>query len=188
MTSLLGQAKLANLTQLVRETVAEVGGPMAEVGVYRGGSAKAMLEAVDQIQKRRSLYLFDTFAGLPEPGPKDAPGKARAGQFACGFGEVLERLEAWSAQLHLFVGLFPGSAANLEYLRWSFVHVDVDLEASVQAACEWFFTCMNPGGVMLFDDYGSREWRGVKPTVDQYAAAHCRCVRDLGTCQAVVQF
>src|SRR5882757_11110760 len=46
------------------QAVEKIPGDMAEVGVFRGGTAAVMLNA----SHRKHLHLFDTFAGLPESG------------------------------------------------------------------------------------------------------------------------
>ncbi|HEX6559984.1 MAG TPA: TylF/MycF/NovP-related O-methyltransferase, partial [Longimicrobiales bacterium] len=43
---------------------AVVPGALAEVGVFRGGTARVICDAKGD----RPLHLFDTFAGLPQPG------------------------------------------------------------------------------------------------------------------------
>jgi len=40
----------------------KIKGDIAEVGVYKGGSAKLICES----KGKKNLYLFDTFEGLPE--------------------------------------------------------------------------------------------------------------------------
>lgn len=45
----------------------KIAGDFAEVGVYRGGSAKLICEAKGE----RPLHLFDTFGGLPPTGEHD---------------------------------------------------------------------------------------------------------------------
>ena len=46
----------------IAKTQTALEGDLAEVGVYQGGSAKLICEA----KKEKSLYLFDTFTGLPK--------------------------------------------------------------------------------------------------------------------------
>jgi O-methyltransferase len=50
----------------VKDT-AKIPGDIAEVGVYTGGSAKIVCEAKGD----RTLHLFDTFEGLPQPSKVD---------------------------------------------------------------------------------------------------------------------
>src|SRR3989344_6279037 len=45
---------------------AKVRGDIAEVGVYRGGSAKIICLMSDKIGINKKIHLFDTFEGLPE--------------------------------------------------------------------------------------------------------------------------
>lgn len=44
------------------EKTQKIPGEIAEVGVYKGGSAKIICEAKGE----KSLHLFDTFEGIPE--------------------------------------------------------------------------------------------------------------------------
>ena len=57
----LSLTEAAQLYNAVRDTV-KVPGDIAEVGVYRGGSAKLICEA----KGHKKLHLFDTFEGLPD--------------------------------------------------------------------------------------------------------------------------
>ena len=43
---------------------------------------------------------------------------------------------------------------NVLYANGGAHYVDVDIYASVLSCCEFFFPRLNPGGVMVFDDYG----------------------------------
>lgn len=54
----------------------DVPGALAEVGVFRGGTARVICEAKGE----RTLHLFDTFEGLPEPGTMDD--QFREGEYA----------------------------------------------------------------------------------------------------------
>lgn len=66
--------KAYNIWQFAR-SVRNIDGRAAEVGVYKGGSAKLLSE----IFRGKSLDLFDTFSGLPKHDPdKD---RHREGQF-----------------------------------------------------------------------------------------------------------
>jgi O-methyltransferase len=147
---LITPLEAGQLISLVRST-SKLGGCMAEFGVSRGGSARLIADS----DPSRPLHLFDTFAGLPAPGDGDADrrfGDFKAGQFACPLDEVLEYLGG-RENLHFHQGLFPASTAGLEQLRFSFVHVDVDLYESSSAALEFFWPRMLPGGVLLSHDY-----------------------------------
>ncbi len=91
--SLLTQAKMDNLRALTAEVLRQrppIPGAKAEVGVFRGGSARAMLEVMAELRCFRAVHLFDTFSGLPDAlGPLDAPGMGHAGQWPASLQEVM---------------------------------------------------------------------------------------------------
>ena len=58
------------------DATARVPGDMAEVGVYRGGSAKVIAE----FKGGKHLHLCDTFEGNPEPGKHDREEQFYRGQ------------------------------------------------------------------------------------------------------------
>ena len=49
-----------------------VPGDIAECGAYNGGTAFFMALAAERSGRSRSVHLFDSFEGLPEPGAEDA--------------------------------------------------------------------------------------------------------------------
>src|SRR5882757_6567355 len=75
-------------------------GAIAEVGVYRGASARLLCEAKGD----KPLYLFDTFTGLPKStGPDRAVHKEH--QYAYSLDKVQDYLQAYSG-VHFHPGLF----------------------------------------------------------------------------------
>jgi O-methyltransferase len=119
-------------------------GDMAEAGVYLGGTARLILST----STSKRLHLFDTFAGLPF-----GEGDFEAGEWKGSIAEVRRNLSEFSSRLEFHQGYFPDSAAGLEDLRFSFVHLDLDLYQSTLSALEWFWPRMNPGAVLLSHDY-----------------------------------
>lgn len=161
---LLMDRKRAYMLFKLAGQVSSLGGSWAELGVYRGGSA-GILSAASRGEK--DIYLFDTFAGLPGPDAAHDPywiaGELRA--------DVTEIIALKLPGVQLVPGQFPGSVGGLRSdVRFSLVHVDVDLAESTRAACEWFYPRMVPGGVLVFDDYGNVLCPGVRESVDEYFA------------------
>jgi hypothetical protein len=138
---------------------AKLPGDIAEVGVYRGGSARL----ISEVKGSRALHLFDTFAGLPKQGEVDS--KFRAGGFASSLDEVRKYLEPFP-NVHFHQGLFPDSAQGLESLAFSFVHLDVDLYQSTVSGLEWFYPRLNRGAVLISHDYSDAE--GVRRAFDEF--------------------
>ncbi len=165
-------AEAYNIYAAARQT-AKVPGIIAEVGVYRGGSARLICA----VKGSRDLHLFDTFAGLPEAGEHDA--KFQKGGFASSIDEVRNFLSPFPG-VHFHQGLFPATAAGLEDLRFSFVHLDVDLYESTRAALEWFYPRMNRGSILISHDYDAE---GVHLAFDQFFASRPECVIELARTQ-----
>jgi hypothetical protein len=149
---LLTPVEAVQLISSVRET-AKLGGAMAEVGVFRGASARLIF----QTDPNRPLHLFDTFEGLPEPSEQDTEfrlGKFSKGQFACALDEVKAYVgESPNIQFHQ--GFFPATAEPVKEQRFSFVHSDVDLYSSSASVLEFFYPRMLPGAIYITHDFSS---------------------------------
>ena len=126
--------------------VQKIAGDAAEVGVFRGASAKVIRLALPE----KRLHLFDTFEGLPEPEAID--GNFPSGRFSCGLDQVKDYLGS-EPDTHFYAGLFPASGAPVEDRTFAFVHLDMDLYKGTLAALNWFYPRMSPGGVILTHDY-----------------------------------
>jgi hypothetical protein len=140
------------LVALVRAT-AKLGGCMAEVGVYAGGSARLIREN----DATRPLHLFDTFTGLPELADADTPVRCdlfREGQYACSLEDVRHYLGDCQ-KVYFHQGVFPGTGATVQSEGFSFVHSDADLYSSTRAVLEFFYPRMLPGGIILSHDFDS---------------------------------
>jgi len=132
--------------------VSKVPGEMAEVGVYLGGTAALILDAMPE----RHLHLFDTFSGLPDGGDY-----LQQGEYA-GSKESVERtLSAYKDRVTFHPGLFPSDTGHeVEDLRFSFVHLDMDLVRSTTDALDFFHPRLVQGGILIGDDYQDAGVRG----------------------------
>jgi O-methyltransferase len=158
-------------------TAAKVEGDLAEVGVFRGTSAKVICEA----KGGRLLHLFDTFEGLPEPGAADSA--FRKGQYACSLERVREYLKGFpNVQFH--PGYFPATGEPVRNRSFSFVHLDVDLHESTLGALRFFYPRMNPGAILISHDYV--EFAGVHAAFDEFFADKCEPVVELSGNQCLV--
>jgi O-methyltransferase len=161
----------------VRKTE-HIPGHMAEVGVYKGGSAKLVCEA----NSDRVLHLFDTFQGLPRVGDIDKP-QFYDGQFAASFEEVKNYLEAYKNIL-FHVGLFPNTADPVERESFSFVHLDVDTYESTSECLKFFYPRMNTGGIILSHDYTTAA--GVRKAFDEFFKDRSTPVIEMSGTQCIV--
>lgn len=126
-------------------------GDVAEVGVYKGGTALMLAE----VFPRRTVYAFDTFGGMP--GTADVLDVHKPGDFADTSIEAVRAALAGHANVDLRLGLFPETARGLESRVFCFAHFDGDLYQSCRDFISFFSPRMVPGGIMVFDDW---EWHG----------------------------
>jgi len=133
-------------------------GAMAEAGVFKGGSARLICANKGEAP----LHLFDVFEGLQG---EAASASCEVAEVRDHFGRIhgnraeLERLLDPYPNVHVHAGFFPDSAADLEELGFSFVHLDLDLAGPTRSALEYFHPRLVPGGILIGDDYGDPNLR-----------------------------
>ena len=148
-------------------STAKVPGDIAELGVFKGGSARLICE----VKGQRALHLFDTFKGLPPVDEGDFNQNDNTpyheGQFTSPLKEVREYLRDFQ-NIHFYGGLFPGTARTLTDKTFSFVHLDVDTYTSTRDALRFFYPRMSPGGLLISHDYLNAT--GVRKAFDEFFA------------------
>jgi hypothetical protein len=158
-------------------STAKVEGDLAEVGVFRGTSAKVICEAKGD----RPLHLFDTFEGLPPPGRFDSG--FQAGQYECSLESVRDYLRDFR-NVQFYEGHFPVTGEPIQSRCFSFVHLDVDLFESTTAALEFFYPRMNPGAILISHDYVA--FAAVRRAFDEFFENKCEPVVELSGNQCLV--
>jgi hypothetical protein len=166
--------RLTALHQVARR-VAGLSGALVECGVWNGGSAAVLADAARQ--PGRHVWLFDSWAGLPEPGTRDGE-RARTewarhgGQF--NVGDVGKPPEAFRVAglsdcvLHLRRGWFRDTlpAATAEIGGVAILHIDADWYDSVKLCLKALYPLVVKGGLVILDDYG--HWPGCRAAVDEF--------------------
>lgn len=144
-------------------------GDFAECGVYKGGSAFIICQALTAAPRNgKTLHLFDTFSGMPELA-NDDPCGLKQGHF----GDTSLELVREYLQDFRFVtfhpGLIPDTLGPLAEANFALVHIDVDLYQTALDCCSFFYPRLMQGGVMVFDDYGFSSFKdSIKRAVDEF--------------------
>lgn len=122
-------------------------GHIAELGVYKGGSATLICK----LKGDKQLHLFDTFEGLPEPHKiKDIAFKKGDYSFP------LDVIQSWLKSfpdVNYYKGMFPSTAKPISEKRFSFVNLDADLYQSTLDGLKFFYPRLNKGGIIMAHDY-----------------------------------
>lgn len=160
-STILDDARQRALAHLLNE-VEFTHGAIAECGVYKGGNLRLMARRFPG----RVVYGFDTFTGLPAESWGEGEPHA-VGDFSdTSKNKVREAIGACPNVL-LVEGIFPASAKNLEFERFSFVHLDFDFYESTISAINWFLPRMLSGGIIVFDDYKWARCPGVERAIQE---------------------
>lgn len=138
----------------------KIKGDIAEVGVYKGGTAKVIARA----KGSKKLHLFDTFEGLPKRTKHDSE-ELYTGLFNVEFEEVKNYLQD-EKEVYFYKGLFPKTAKPIEKVIFSFVHLDVDLYESTLDCLKFFYVRMSKGGIIISHDY--QNLIGVRKAFDEF--------------------
>jgi predicted O-methyltransferase YrrM len=170
-----GDARLRGLYRAVQHVAKErISGGVVECGTARGGSAALLGLALKEVNEARSLWVFDTFEGIPPPTAADPDYELAApftGHFRGDLAEVttlFDRLQI--LQNTRFVkGLFQDTLAETDTGPIAVLHLDGDWYESVKVCLDQLYDRVSPGGIIQIDDYG--HWEGARKAVDEFLAA-----------------
>ena len=182
--TLVSDDRLYVLAMLLEQALGTCGGDVAECGVYRGGTARLLLDTMRAAGSGRRIYLCDTFDGMPDTDP--VADVHRKGDFGDTSQAQVQREFAGASDVQLVPGVIPDSLVPLGDRRFCFVHIDLDLHASILGAARFFYDRVMPGGFLVFDDYGFSSTPGARRAVDEFFADKREVPLVLGSGQCVV--
>jgi hypothetical protein len=179
--SISGLRERYNLWMLAR-AAERLPGALAEIGVYRGGTAMLLAEA----KGSATLHLFDTFAGMPSTDSVH-DGVFSEGMFAdTALEAVKARLAPWS-NVEFHPGFFPESAKDIDpSLQFKLTNIDVDIRSSTLACLEYFYPRTVRGGFLILHDYNDCGVPGTKAAADEFMRDKPESVLQLWDTQALI--
>ncbi|GAC1316766.1 MAG: hypothetical protein NVSMB25_03110 [Thermoleophilaceae bacterium] len=189
--SMTGERRLVALIDAVRYLVRrEVPGAFVECGVWRGGSALAMILTLQELGvSDRDIRLYDTFEGMTAPGEHDVSafeppaletweaagrGQLRPWSFAdddeaASRAAVRERLLATGypqERIFLVQGAVEETLPAAAPDRLALLRLDTDWYQSTSHELAVLYPRLSDAGVLIIDDYG--HWEGARRAVDEY--------------------
>lgn len=161
----------------------DIPGDFVECGVWRGGNAMLAADVFRRLSPERRTYCFDTYAGMTEPTAADV---TRGGSDAAKQFREMARADHndWCyASLEEVQGNFrrrgldgavfvKGDVAQTLRApqsvpaRISVLRLDTDWYESTKLELEILYPRLQPGGILIVDDYGY--WGGSRKAVDEY--------------------
>lgn len=162
-----------NLERAMREIYRNnIPGEIAEFGVYEGDFA----QWINLCFPEKNLYLFDTFSGFDDRDIDDFEKNLSGKRLSCGKFEgnankrekiVLEKM-SYDNVVHIKKGYFPDSTYDMEEVKYSFVHIDVDLYKPTKAGLEYFWPRMSPGGYIFCHDLQAAQFPGARIAIKEF--------------------
>jgi len=175
------------LYQAMQYVVARgIPGDIVECGVWKGGSSMLCALVLSQdADDSRSLYLYDTFSGMAEPGEMDVSlhGSSAREEWRrhqrddvtdwaySPLEEVRRNLlsTGFPEKRAVFVpGKVEDTIPGIAPSRIALLRLDTDFYSSTYHEMTHLFSRLSPGGILIVDDYGT--WKGARQAVDQYAS------------------
>jgi len=179
--TMVGLRRLDNLQDCIITVMEEhIPGDLVEAGVWRGGCGilmRAVLSAFGE--GGRTVWLADSFQGLPEPSPQEYPGDAGDlhSRFTPYLGVPLETVKANLQCYELLddrVRFLPGwfrdtlPVAPIEHI--AVLRLDGDMYESTHQALSALYPKISPGGFVIIDDFGVLP--NCRLAVEDFRAAH----------------
>ena len=162
------------LRELERAIVAGAAGDVVEFGCYVGTTSVHLAERLRQTG--RTLWLYDSFEGLP---PKTAEDASPAGeQFKTGEllatkKQLLRNLsQARVPMPHITKGWFSELTADDVPEQVAFAFLDGDYYHSIKDPFKLIWPRLSPGAIIIVDDYANEALPGAARAVNEWLAGH----------------
>jgi O-methyltransferase len=145
---------------------------VAEIGAYRGGSARFVAEAMRAVGRELPFYVCDTFRGHVDVDPSVDGLHEAAKQFAATDVDRVRRYLHLCPSVRILEGDIRETVGRMNPdERFGVVHIDVDVYPITRFCLEHFGPRVVRGGTIVVDDYGFTTCRGAKKAVDEFVAA-----------------
>lgn len=200
-TTMAFSGKLRQIWDFINLPQVPIEGDIVECGVWKGGASMLMALAELNAKKtaglvaNRSIWLFDTFEGLTQPGEKDDPEAikrwAHAGQLPVDksgakpyldeHGEVrwnygpletvrqnMNKVHYPEEQIRYVKGKVEDTLSKVENLpeKIAVLRLDTDWYASTKVELDVLFPRLVPGGLLQIDDYC--RWQGSRTATNEW--------------------
>lgn len=166
-----------------------VPGDVVEFGSYRGGNAYVMHRSLDVARSPRTVYLYDTFRGIPDA---SLTSHEVAGGYVGRYSDTsLERvrdlLSQYAAVTEFRQGFIPDTLRDADGpADIAFVHMDLNAAAATESALRWSYPRWSAGAICVLDDYLWAGYEDQRAVVDAFLRDHSLSVIAVPTGQGII--
>jgi len=135
----------------------------------------AKLSKLFEPSSLKQIYGFDNFSGLPEAEPLDGPfAQTQAGKYLGDEQQLKNAIELFELEdkVSLIVGdalkTIPKFKSDKKEAICSLAYIDFDLYEPCTAALRLLEESLSLGGLIIFDEAGTKEWPGETLAMKEY--------------------
>jgi len=162
-----------------------IAGAMVECGVWKGGSAMAMMLTLKKLKdESRDFYLYDTYTGMSTPSDEDVSFQGDKAHDTFSKLKISEDVSGWCLspleevkqnafstgynkdKIHFIKGKVEDTIPENMPQSIAILRLDTDWYESTKHELIHLFPLLQPNGVLIIDDYG--HWQGARKAVDEY--------------------
>ena len=133
-----------------------VEGDVVEIGCHAGGTSVFLQMLIDNFAPGRVLHLYDSFQGMPEPGPKDA--YLVKGDRPATIDQVHQNFAHFGLPVpEIHPGWFEDTLPHHLPPKVAVAYLDSDFYDSIMLSLGSVWPRLSPNGIIIIDDYADVE-------------------------------
>ena len=165
----------------------KIKGDFVECGVWKGGSCMLMAKTlVNEGEKERKIWMYDTFDGMTEPTDDDCEIETNisGSDLLKNTPKNTDKFNMWAyaplemvkknmkktmlseERIHFVEGKVENTLSKVKPQNIALLRLDTDWYESTKCELEQLYPLLSIGGVLIVDDYG--HFSGAKKAVDEY--------------------
>lgn len=183
--SQVSSAETTILLTLLRQVLFQnCPGDVVEFGCYKGDTSILFQRELQKTNK--TLWLYDSFAGLPEKTREDssaAGDQFKSGELFVTKREVIEKFKRQTLPLPKIKKAFFEDLDPDKDLpeKICFAFLDGDLYSSIKTSFSLLESKMQPGSIIVVHDYNNPELPGSARATDEWLKTHSSKIAKLKT-------
>jgi O-methyltransferase len=134
-----------------------VPGDFVECGVYQGFSSAVLCKYLNFATVPKTLYLYDTFSGLPTETSTPEERDIWQAYYALDPQKLLNAVKKTFSpypNVKIVQGIVPVTFTEACPEAISYLHIDMNSAQAEVLALDHLFDRVSPGGLIVFDDFG----------------------------------
>jgi hypothetical protein len=153
------------------KALSNVKGDIVELGSWKGANLLWMAKVQSFLGSNKKIHCFDSFQGLTEFSVQDT--SSHLVHKYQGDEKVLRSvidLYEYNALIQIHKGLIEHTVPVWSELKVdiSLIYFDADLYEAASVTLNYLAPRLSVGGIILFDEYGSKDWPGETKAVDEF--------------------